>query len=85
MCAHGAPIAHVRTAHGAGAASHGTNLGAMLAAEIWHWWIGIVLLGVSVLACVALVGGYLKSVTAARYPSKRQRAEAERAPDRNPV
>ena len=66
----------------------GTNLPAvpaMLAAEIWHWWIGIVLLGVSVLACVALVGGYLKSVTAARYPSKRQRAEAERDPDRNPV
>ncbi|MGH9272835.1 MAG: hypothetical protein ACRDZ2_16370 [Ilumatobacteraceae bacterium] len=57
----------------------------MLAAEIWHWWIGIVLLGVSVLACVALVGGYLKSVTAARYPSKRQRDEAERDRDRNTV
>ena len=45
----------------------------MLAAEIWHWWIGIVLLVASVGAVVALVGGYLKQVSSQRYPSKRQR------------
>jgi hypothetical protein len=45
----------------------------MLAAEIWHWWIGVVLLGVSVLTVVALAIGYLKNVTAQRYPSRKQR------------
>ena len=46
---------------------------ALLAAEIWHWWIGVVLLIVSILAVVGLVGGYLKSVTSQRYPGKRTR------------
>jgi hypothetical protein len=45
----------------------------MLAAEIWHWWIGVVLLVVSLAAVAALVAGYLKSVTAQRYPGKRTR------------
>ena len=45
----------------------------MLAAEIWHWWIGLVLLIVSVLAVAGLVGGYLKSVSSQRYPGKRTR------------
>jgi hypothetical protein len=45
----------------------------MLAAEIWHWWIGIVLLLVSVLAVLGLIGGYLKNVTSQRYPGKRTR------------
>lgn len=45
----------------------------MFAAEIWHWWIGIVLFAVSVLTLGMLVVGYLKNVTAARYPNKRQR------------
>ena len=43
----------------------------MLAAEIWHWWIGVVLLGVGVLAVVGLVVGYLKNVTAKRTPAAR--------------
>lgn len=47
----------------------------MLAANIWHWWVGILLLGVSVLAVVGLVGGYLKSVTAKRYPGRGYRDE----------
>jgi Tfp pilus assembly protein PilV len=47
----------------------------MLAAEIWHWWIGVVLLVVSVLAVVGLAGAYLKSVTAAKYPNRRQRSD----------
>ena len=48
----------------------------MLAAEIWHWWIGIILFAVSVLAVVGLVAGYLKNVTAKRYPNKRQRDDS---------
>jgi hypothetical protein len=44
-------------------------------AEIWHWWIGVLLTLASVLAVVALVGGYLKFVTAKQYPSKRQRRD----------
>lgn len=48
---------------------------AMFAANIWHWWIGVLLTLVSVLLVVGLVGGYLKSVTAQQYPSKRQRRD----------
>ena len=47
----------------------------MLAAEIWHWWIGVLLTLACVAAVVALVGGYLKSVTAQRYPGKRARRD----------
>lgn len=45
----------------------------MLAAEIWHWWIGVVLTGVGVLSVVGLVGQYLKNVSSQRYPDRRQR------------
>ena len=45
----------------------------LLATEVWHWWIGVILFAVSVLAVIGLVGGYLKNVTAQRYPNKRQR------------
>jgi formate-dependent nitrite reductase membrane component NrfD len=45
----------------------------MLAAEVWHWWIGIVLLIAGVGSVAALVAGYLKNVSSQRYPSKRQR------------
>jgi len=44
----------------------------MLAAEIWYWWIGIVLTGVGVLSVVGLIYGYLKNVTAMKYPNRRQ-------------
>ncbi|MFN3256019.1 MAG: hypothetical protein ACE37B_10000 [Ilumatobacter sp.] len=40
----------------------------MLAAEIWHWWIGVALTGVAVLASLSLVGAYLKSVASQRHP-----------------
>jgi hypothetical protein len=55
--------------------SEGTlaNLAAMLAAEIWHWWIGVVLLAVAIASVIGLVAQYMKSVSAARYPNKRQR------------
>ncbi len=45
----------------------------MLAAEIWHWWIGVVLTLVAVGTVLMLVVGYLKQVTAQRYPNRRQR------------
>jgi len=48
----------------------------MLAANnIWHWWIGVVLTLVAVLAVAGLIAGYLKSVTAQRYPGKRNRRD----------
>jgi hypothetical protein len=45
----------------------------MLAAEIWFWWIGVVLTAVGVLSVLALVAGYLKNVSSQRYPGKRHR------------
>jgi len=47
----------------------------MLASNIWHWWIGVVLTLGAILAVVALVAGYLKTVTAQQYPNKRQRRD----------
>ncbi|MGB0113343.1 MAG: hypothetical protein WBP59_09010 [Ilumatobacteraceae bacterium] len=44
----------------------------MLAANVWHWWIGIALTLVVVLAVVALVGFYLATVTAKKHPSRKQ-------------
>jgi membrane protein implicated in regulation of membrane protease activity len=44
----------------------------MLVANVWHWWIGIALFLVSVLIVVALAAGYLKSVSAKKYPSRKQ-------------
>jgi hypothetical protein len=46
----------------------------MLAANIWHWWIGLALVLLAILAIVALVGGYLKSVTAKEHPPRGQRS-----------
>ena len=47
----------------------------MLAAEIWHWWIGVVLVAVSVIAVLGLLVGYLKNISAKQYPSRRQRQD----------
>jgi hypothetical protein len=44
-------------------------------ANIWHWWIGVLLTFASVLTVVAVIGGYLKAVTSKQYPSKRQRRD----------
>jgi len=44
----------------------------MLAANVWHWWIGIVLTLAIVFAVVSLVVLYLKTVTAQRHPSRAQ-------------
>jgi hypothetical protein len=40
----------------------------MFAANIWHWWIGVALTGVGVLAVLGLGATYLKSITSQRYP-----------------
>ena len=50
---------------------------ALLAANIWHWWIGVVLFVVGVVASVALIGGYLKSVSAQKYPDGKRRKNAD--------
>ncbi len=47
----------------------------MLIANVWHWWIGIALFLVSLVLLIALVAGYVKTVSARRYPTaKQQRA-----------
>ena len=48
----------------------------MLAANnIWHWWIGVVMLLAAGAGAVAIIAGYLKSVTSQRYPGKRNRRD----------
>ena len=49
----------------------------MLAAEIWHWWIGVVLTGVAVLASLSLIGGYMKSVSSQRHPGGKRRRQSD--------
>jgi len=46
----------------------------MLAANVWHWWIGIALVLLAVVAIVALIAGYLWSVSAKQHPSRKQRS-----------
>ena len=46
-----------------------------MTAVIFHYWLGVILLAVSLLAVVGLIGGYLKKVTAIQHPSKRNREE----------
>ena len=53
------------------------TLTAMLAAYIWHWWIGLIMLIAGVLATVGLIGGYLKQVSSQRYPHGRRGREQE--------
>ena len=42
----------------------------VLAAEVWHYWIGVVLAGGAVLAVVAAVIGYLARVQSPKYPRR---------------
>jgi hypothetical protein len=41
----------------------------MLAAYIWHWWLGLIMLIAGVAAALSLVVGYLRQVSSQRYPS----------------
>ena len=52
----------------------------LLAANIWHWWIGVVLTLVGVLAVAGLAATYLKSITSRRFPPE---ARAQRARERD--
>ena len=47
----------------------------LLAAEIWHWWIGVILTVVGVLAVLGLIGQYVKTASSTRYPNRRQRQD----------
>ena len=46
----------------------------MLAAEIWHWWIGLILTVAAGLAVLQVVVGYLRKVVAPQYPKRRRRS-----------
>lgn len=48
------------------------TIAAMLAANVWHWWIGVILVLVALLAIAGLVGLYLKMVSAPQHPNRRQ-------------
>lgn len=41
---------------------------ALLAAKVWHYWIGIAILLPALLAVVATIIGYLVKVTSNKYP-----------------
>lgn len=49
----------------------------MLAAYIWHWWIGLIMLLAGGAAAIGLIGGYLKQVSSQRYPGGRRHREQE--------
>ena len=49
-----------------------TRLGDVIAAVPWHWWLGAGLLIAGGGAVLSLVAGYLKKVTAMKYPSRKQ-------------
>jgi hypothetical protein len=44
-------------------------------AIIFHWWLGLLLAIVGVLAVVGIIAGYLKQVVAPQYPGKRARRD----------
>ncbi|MGA0117221.1 MAG: hypothetical protein ACO3JF_02405 [Ilumatobacteraceae bacterium] len=45
----------------------------MVAAYVWHYWVGLVLLLAGIGAVLQGVVGYLLKVSASRYPNRRQR------------
>lgn len=42
----------------------------LLAAEVWHYWIGVVLAGSSLLLLLAVVIGYFARVQSPKYPRR---------------
>jgi hypothetical protein len=59
------------------AAASLATLADMLAAYIWHWWIGLVMLLAGGAATLGLIAGYLKQVTSQRYPGGKRSREQE--------
>jgi hypothetical protein len=49
----------------------------MIAAYIWHWWIGLALTGVGIAAVIGIGAGYLRAVTAKRLPPEHQSGVTE--------
>jgi hypothetical protein len=49
----------------------------MLAAHIWHWWIGVIMALAGLLAVISLTIGYLRQVTHQRYPSGQRAKDME--------
>jgi hypothetical protein len=49
----------------------------MLAAQIWHWWIGLIMLIAGVGLTLQLVVGYMKQVTSQKYPGGKRHRESE--------
>jgi hypothetical protein len=49
----------------------------MLAAEVWHWWIGVALTAGIALLFIALIGAYLKSVSSQKYPGGKRRRQSD--------
>jgi hypothetical protein len=45
---------------------------------VWHYWLGLILLVVSVFALIATAAGYVAKVTAMKYPNRRQRAAQDK-------
>jgi formate-dependent nitrite reductase membrane component NrfD len=45
----------------------------MVAAYVWHYWVGLVLLLAGIGAVLQGVVGYLTKVSSSRYPNRRQR------------
>ena len=45
----------------------------VLAAEVWHYWLGWAIAIGTVLTVLALVAGYLMKVVAPQYPKRNQR------------
>ncbi len=53
------------------------TLAVMLAAYIWHWWIGLVMLLAGIGATIGLIVQYLKQVSSQRYPGGKRGREQE--------
>lgn len=49
----------------------------MLAAYIWHWWIGLIMLLAGGAATLGLIAGYLKQVSSQRFPGGKRQHEQE--------
>ena len=42
----------------------------IFAAKVWHYWVAFPLIAAGVIGIIALIGGYLAKVTAAKYPRR---------------
>ena len=51
----------------------GASLRTMIGAPVWHFWIGVALTGVTVLACIGVLAYYMLSVQSKKYPGGKQR------------